>query len=53
MQAEPFESEEHRQIPYQGAQNVDDVNAPSIFDIQRAIDLEWELYKPWYTFLTG
>ena len=53
MQAGLFESEENRQARYQGAQNVDDGGAPSIFSIQRAIDFEWELYKPWYTLLTG
>ena len=53
MPAELFESEEHRQTPHQSAQNVDDRYAPSIFNIQRAIDLEWELYKPWYAFLAG
>ena len=53
MQVEVFEMEGQRQRHHQSGGIVDDGDAPSIFNIQRTIDLEWELYKPWYTFLAG
>jgi hypothetical protein len=43
--------EKSHEISQKGMDSVDDLHAPTVFGIQRGIDLEWEACKPWYRFI--
>lgn len=51
MQLELFGADDYRQTSQERAGDLEDLQVPTIVSIQRNIDIEWDLSKPWFVLL--